>query len=148
MVGAHEGDRRVTVLGVDPGARRVGLALADAETRFATPLSTVTVTSTDAALRAVADAAREHGAELVVVGHARHLDGRAGEKAREAEAFAERLRASGLRVELWDERMSTAEAHRILRTGGQNRRERTRRVDAVAAQRILQSFLDARARPS
>ena len=86
--------------------------------------------------------AREHGAEELVLGHPRNMDGTLGPRAEKAEALAELLRASsGLPVILWDERRTTVDAHRILFNAGKNGRQRKKTVDAVAASLILEGYL-------
>lgn len=131
------------ILGVDLGTVRVGLAVSDDLGLIASPLRTTTVADADQAVETVLAAVRETGAQKVVLGHARRLNGRRGQKARECEAFAEALTGRGLAVVLWDERLSTVEAERHLQAAGLSARQRRERRDAVAAQRILQSFLAA-----
>lgn len=131
------------VLGVDLGERRVGLAICDAEGMIASPFRTENVRSTDDALQAVVAAVGETGAERVVLGYPRNMNGRPGPKARESEAFAEALKESGTPVALWDERLTTAEAERSMKDAKMSRKQRKSVIDAVAAQRILQSWLDA-----
>ncbi|MFH0910068.1 MAG: Holliday junction resolvase RuvX [Planctomycetota bacterium] len=131
-------------LGVDFGEKRVGLALSDERGVIASPLETLPVASAGEACERVAEVAREEGAETVVVGLARRLNGRKGPQARACEAFAEALRAKGLAVELWDERLSSVSAKNCLRASGLSRGRRRRKIDAVAAQIILQGYLSAR----
>jgi putative holliday junction resolvase len=134
-------------LGVDLGRRRVGLAVSDPEGMIAFPLRVATVSSPEEALEAVLCAASEEQAGQVVVGHPRKMNGRRGPDARAAEAFAEHLVARGIeRVALWDERLTTAEVTRALKAEGLSRRQQVQHVDALAAQRLLSSFLDAQAR--
>lgn len=131
-------------LGVDLGGRRVGLAICDAEERIASPLGVLRLAREDDAAGEVARAAALHGAGEVVLGLPLSMDGRKGPKAREAEAVAGALRQAGLRVALFDERLSTAEAERALRAAGLRRRRRRDLVDALAAQRVLAAYLDSR----
>ncbi len=131
------------VLGVDYGEKRVGLAVSDPEGRIASPLRTLRVRSDEDACAQVAAAAREQGCGRVVVGLARTLRGRMGAKARACEAFADKLRAQGLTVDLFDERLTTVAAERSLQDQGLSRGKRADRVDAVAAQMILQAYLSA-----
>lgn len=131
------------LLGIDLGDRRVGFAVCDAEWCIASPWRTASVRSMEEARVAVREAMTETGAAWMVLGYPRNLDGRCGPAARKADAFAAALRADGWRVELWDERLTTAEAERYLRQGGGSRRSRVGRIDAVAAQRILDSYMQA-----
>jgi putative Holliday junction resolvase len=135
------------VLGLDLGDVRIGVAISDPGRRLAVPLGTVH-TGAPADLKAIASLVREHDVTLVVLGHPLLLSGRAGERARHAEAFAEALRAVlAVPVVLQDERLSTVEAERALRDAGAGGRARRRAVDRSAATVILQAFLDALPRP-
>jgi putative Holliday junction resolvase len=136
----------VRTLGVDPGDARVGLAVSDDEGTFASPLCTLAARGEgDPAKRIAAEAARAGCAE-VVVGLPRNLDGTEGGAARKARALAGRVRAAtGLRVVLWDERLTTAEASRALSAVEMRARDQRSVVDQVAATILLQSYLDARA---
>jgi len=130
-------------VGLDPGERRIGIAASDALGLLARPVGIAeSEEDLDAVLR---DLAAEGEIAGIVVGLPRNMDGSLGPKAREAEAFAGRLRArTGLSVVLWDERLSTVEAGRRLAEQGIRGRRRAERIDAQAARVILQSYLDAR----
>jgi putative Holliday junction resolvase len=132
------------ILGIDPGERRVGIAVADEETLWARPLEVIDRTTTDPVSR-IAALAREHDATLVVVGKPLALSGDAGRAVVDAAPFVEALRAV-LTVEVveHDERLTTVIAERSLRAGGAGRAARKRLRDAVAAQVMLQGYLDAR----
>jgi len=134
------------ILAVDLGARRLGFAICDAEERVASPLQMVEVSSPAEALEAVCHVARETSATRIVVGEPRRLDGRAGRASRLAGAFAEKLRSRGFETVLWDERLSSAEADSALRLVQMPRKKRSQRLDAIAAQRILASYLEMRRR--
>jgi putative Holliday junction resolvase len=136
----------VIVLGVDLGGRRVGFAVSDEDERLAVTSGAARVGSLDDALAAVLEKAAAERAELVVVGHPIAMNGRRGPKAREAALFAERLREGGVAAELWDERLTTSAAERRLRDAGLDRRRRKALIDENAAQGILSSFLECRAR--
>jgi len=134
----------VIVLGLDPGERRIGVAVSDPRGVAAQPLRVIERASfaEDAArLRELVEARK---AERVVVGLPLGMDGEAGPAARSARRYANRLRRE-LQVEvvLWDERLSTAEAERSLLSAGESRARRREVRDAVAAALILQSYLDA-----
>ncbi len=128
------------ILAVDYGEKRTGLAISDRDERMALALPTLL----DADGEDVAAVAREQEAELVVVGLPLNMDGTSGPAAERSRDFAEEVRASGLPVELWDERLTTAEANARLRQAGLNRKDRAKRVDTAAAIVILESFLEAR----
>jgi putative pre-16S rRNA nuclease len=131
------------VLGLDLGARRIGLALSDSEAAIAFPaghLERSGLARDLTALRALAD---ERGVTRIVVGLPLHLDGRAGTGAEAARAFARALgEATGRPVELIDERWTTAEAERALAHAPRGRRRRKGRVDAVAATLLLRTWLE------
>lgn len=132
------------ILGVDPGERRVGVALADEETRFARPLEVIDASSADPVAR-IAELAAEHAASLVVVGKPVALSGREGRAVADAAPFVAALRdALPVEVVEHDERLTTVIAERGLRAGGAGRTARKRLRDAVAAQVMLQGYLDAR----
>lgn len=131
-------------LGIDLGARRVGFAVADDECPVATVLPMAEVRSPEEALRAVVRVFQEQNAAVAVLGLPLDLNGHRGLKAREAEAFAEKLRAAGLTVELWDERLTTEEVRRSLVASGVSRKDRKGFIDSLAAQRILGSYLGAK----
>lgn len=133
------------VLGVDLGARRIGLALSDASGTLATPLAVLQRTD-DARLdhEAILDAARDAGAARVVVGLPRSLSGAVGPAAQRAHAEIADLRSlagDAIAVEEHDERFTTVIAQRRLRDGGKRRGAAP--IDAAAAAEILQSYLDS-----
>jgi putative Holliday junction resolvase len=136
------------VLGVDLGEKRIGLACSDPTGVLASPARTLVRSGDpDEDRGAIVEAAREAGAEVIVVGLPRSLSGREGPAARgaraEAAALAERAEAAGgIRVELHDERFTTRQAHQALAAAGHRARDRRENVDAVAAAVMLQSYLD------
>lgn len=129
------------MLGIDLGSRRIGVAVAAG--RLATPIETLGRSTDQDDARRIATIARERGASRVVVGLPIRLDGTAGPAAESAHAFAGALRAEGIDVVLWDERLTTVEAERSLAAAGTRGRARRAVVDTVAASVILQSYLDA-----
>ena len=133
------------VLAVDYGRRRIGLAVSDALRITAQGLETVVVRSRAEALDAVAKAAEEWEAGEVVVGLPLNMDGSAGQMAQEAEAFAaEVARRTGLPVARWDERLTSAAAHRTMREMAVRTKGRKGTVDRMAAALILQGYLDSK----
>ena len=131
------------LLGVDLGERRIGFAVCDPEWIIASPLRIETTCSLENSLDIVCDVFAEVGAERIILGHPIDMSGRRGPKAKEAEGFARDLEERGLPIILWDERLTTAEAERSLRDANLNRKERKKHLDAIAAQRILHSFMEA-----
>jgi putative pre-16S rRNA nuclease len=139
-----ESQRPGRVLGLDLGDARIGVAISDDDRRLAVPMGTVR-TGAPGDLDAIAGIVREHGVTGLVVGHPRTMSGAAGVRADQAERFAEALATRlGMPVDLQDERLSTAEAERSLRTAGVRGPRRRDVVDRTAATVILQAWLDAR----
>lgn len=129
------------ILGVDFGRSRIGLAISD-ELRFlAHPLETIPAGKN--ALDRIAAIVRERKIDVVVVGAPRNMDGTLGAAADETMKFVEKLRgAVSCKVATWDERLTTVAANRSLQEAGKKTRETRGYVDQVAAQMILQGFLD------
>jgi putative Holliday junction resolvase len=132
---------RRRILGIDLGKARIGVAVSDELGMLAHPVETIAA-SNDAARR-IDEIVREKNAERVIVGLPRHMNGTAGVGAAEALAFVEKLRALlPCEVVTWDERLTTIAATRALRESGQKVRNSRSVVDQVAAQMILQGYLD------
>ncbi len=141
--GAVERKPHGRVLALDLGQRRVGLAVSDPLGLTAQGLPTLERKNKRADLEALRRLAEQHQAVLLLVGHPVHLSGRAGTQAEKAAAFAEDLgRYLGRQVLLWDERLTTAEAQRVLRESGAGRVKRSAAIDRMAAVLLLQSYLD------
>lgn len=137
-------------LGLDVGARRIGVALSDELGLLAAPLTTVQVRRhrEDRALAEIAAIAREKGVEAVVVGLPTSLNGSEGPQAAIVRDFAARLAPLlDVPIAFGDERYTTAEAERLLIDRRLSREERRERIDAAAAAIMLQSFLDTRRPP-
>lgn len=133
------------ILGVDYGTKRIGLALSDPLGIFAQPLEALQVTDLPSAADEITRIAKERDVDTIVIGLPRNMDGTLGEKAQEALAFLDMLlERTHLIVVPWDERLSTAFAERALRESNMSRKKRKKRVDMVAAQVILQGYLDSR----
>ncbi|MEI8000433.1 MAG: Holliday junction resolvase RuvX [Actinomycetes bacterium] len=135
-------------LGVDLGERRIGLARSDPSGVLASPDGCLVRSGDPVADReAVVAAAREAGAEVIVVGLPRSLSGREGPAARAARAEVEALTAVAgeIRVVVHDERFTTREAQRAMTAAGRSTRDQRGRIDAAAATVMLQSWLDAAA---
>jgi putative Holliday junction resolvase len=132
------------ILGIDFGKSRIGVAISD-ELRFlAHPLETLPTTGSGSSATRVAEIARDRDVAEIVVGLPRHLNGTMGAAATDALAFVEKLRAAvQCPVRTWDERLSTVAANRALRDAGKKTRNTRGYVDQVAAQMILQGYLDS-----
>jgi len=134
------------VLGIDYGEKRIGIALSDESGRIAYPLETVE--GGEGALEEIERIAVQEAVGRMIIGLPRNMDGSLGPKAREVLRFVELLRGRfQIPLETWDERLSTVEAERYLKEAGLSRRQIRDRVDRVAAQIFLQSYLDSRNRP-
>jgi putative pre-16S rRNA nuclease len=132
------------ILGLDFGRARIGVAMSDELQLLAHPLETIPANQ-QSALR-VSEIVREKKIDHVVAGIPRRMNGEIGSAATEVLNFVEKLRAIlPCPVVTWDERLTTAAAHRTLRDAGKKTRQTRGYVDQVAAQMILQSYLDRRA---
>ena len=132
------------VLGVDIGSVRVGLAVSDESGVIAQPLDVVL---REGALDEIADRTRDLDVDEIVVGIPLRMDGSRGPEAEEAETFAHDLETqTHLPVARWDERLSTVQAERSMRSAGAGSRKQRGRVDKVAAALVLQAYLDNKRR--
>jgi putative Holliday junction resolvase len=130
-------------LGIDFGEKRIGLAISDPDGRLAVPLTTLERRNDRSALRQIAEIARQEGIERLVLGEPVDLFGRRGAVAERVRRFAARLaELTGLPVALVDEALTSVEAARRLRQAGVDPRREPGRIDAVAAQILLQDALD------
>jgi len=136
----------VRILGIDYGERRVGLALSDPFGSLALPLRVAEVTGDKQAVRAVGEAVEEFDVERIVVGLPLNMNGTEGPMAEKVRAFVSRVgQACGIPVEMWDERLSTGLVERTLLQADVSRKKRRKVRDKLAAQVILQGYLDAQA---
>jgi putative Holliday junction resolvase len=132
------------ILALDFGRARIGAAISDELQFLAHPLETIP--ANERALSRVMEIVRERKVDHVVVGMPHQMNGQIGAAATEVLAFVKKLRAIlPCPVVTWDERLTTAAAHRALREAGKKTRHTRGYVDQVAAQMILQSYLDSRA---
>lgn len=131
------------LLGLDLGETRVGLAISDELGLLAHPLETFPAESAKKLMAHIATIVREKDIEQIVLGLPRNMDGSFGPAAEQALQFAEKLRAVvTCSVVTWDERLTTVAANRALREAGRSTRTTRGQVDQVAAQMILQGYLD------
>jgi putative Holliday junction resolvase len=140
------------ILGLDVGDRRIGLALSDELGYTAQPLFTLHRTKLRDDLKSIGRVLRKHSITEAVVGNPLYMSGDLSPQAARAQAFADALRSElNLTVHLWDERLTTTEAHRHLDALGHSRAPnsegvgRKNIIDQVAAVLILQAFLESRA---
>lgn len=131
------------IMAIDYGDAHTGVALSDPTGLLAGTTATIHSRKAEVVLEELARLARENGAEELVMGFPRNMDGTEGPRAQLYRDFAARVEeATGLKVVLWDERRTTVDAHRILFQAGQNAKKRKKTVDAVAASLILEGYLD------
>ena len=135
------------IMGLDYGSRTVGVAVSDALGLTAQGVETVTREEENKlrkTLRRIEELAREYEVERIVLGYPKHMNNSLGDRAEKTEAFKEMLeRRLGLPVVLWDERLTTVAAERILMESGVRRVNRKEVIDKVAAGLILQGYLDS-----
>ena len=137
---ARDGGR---ILALDIGERRIGLAVSDALGWTAQGLPTLERRNRTADLEALAALIRQHDVGLVITGNPLRLSGEESAGSRQAAALAGQLeRRAGVKVRLWDERLTTREASRVLRSSGVSIARRAKAVDRVSAVLLLQSYLD------
>ncbi len=135
------------VLGVDYGLARIGLALSDPTGLLAQGLLVLKRESDAQAVSALKAIIDEHGVDEVVVGLPRNMNGTIGERARQCQSFADLIaQSASIPVALYDERLTTVAATRVLVDADMSRKKRKRVVDEVAATILLQNFLDYKRR--
>ncbi|HEY0263409.1 MAG TPA: Holliday junction resolvase RuvX [Granulicella sp.] len=135
------------VLALDVGDKRIGLAISDELGMTAQPLFTLHRTGKKADLKSIGRVLRKYGIREVVVGNPLYMSGDLSPQAMKAQAFAEEVKVEfGVTIHLWDERLTTTEAHRLLDDVGHSsmRGERKGIIDQVAAVLILEGWLAAR----
>jgi putative holliday junction resolvase len=132
------------ILALDVGKRRIGVAVSDELGITAQGLDTVQRTNTREDYAVISHLASEKGVALILIGNPVNMSGREGRQAEWVRHFADGLGArSGLPVRLWDERLTSVEAGRVLRSSGISIEKRARAVDRLSAVILLQSYLDS-----
>lgn len=130
------------IMSVDLGMARTGVALCDPAETLASPLCVIHERREDQLLEELARIAKEQGAERIVVGLPKNMDGSSGERAQACQAMAERLEAiCGIQIVLFDERCTTVSAHQYLNATDTRGKKRKQVVDAVAAVIILEDYI-------
>ena len=132
------------ILALDLGKKRIGLALSDPLGITAQGLPTLERTNIREDMANLANLIAERGVTLLLMGNPLHLSGDAGRQAAYVREFAERLAAhTGVPLKYWDERLTTVEAHRVLRSSGIGIEKRARAIDKLSAVILLESYLDS-----
>lgn len=136
------------VLALDLGKRRIGLAISDALGITAQGLPTLERRNKRADLAALATLIRERGVTRLLLGNPLHMSGAEGRQSAWVQEFASALeKYTGIPVRLWDERLTTVQASRVLRQSGISIEKRAAAVDRLSAVILLQSYLDSGERP-
>jgi putative Holliday junction resolvase len=130
------------LLGLDVGDRRIGIAISDPTGCLATPVEIYTRRAAEADVSHIDALCRGLEASAVVVGLPKNMNGSEGPQAEKTREFANALADHGIRVKLWDERLSTVEATRRREGRGRRGRSKQQRLDAEAAAVILETYLD------
>lgn len=145
MEGSEQEKQDGRVLGLDVGSRTIGLAVSDPLGITAQGLATIRRRNKRADLAALAEVISAYGVAELVVGLPLRMSGDESRQSERVREFASMLEEHfGLRLHLWDERLSSVEANRVLRTTEMSIRKRAAAVDRLAAVLILQSWLEAR----
>ena len=130
------------IMSVDAGKARTGIAISDKNETFAFPKVVITEYDTGRLIEKICNYAKEYGAERIVVGLPKNMDGSCGQRAEECRQIAEDIRkTSGIETVCWDERCTTVAAYTALDSSGTYGKKRKAVVDAVAATIILESYL-------
>jgi putative Holliday junction resolvase len=133
------------ILAIDHGSKRIGIAVSDELKLIAQPLEYIPAEPFAEFLQRLKDLARDKEVELILVGMPRNMDGSYGPAALKVQAFVAALKgALTIPIETQDERLTSAQANRVLIQGGVRRAKRKEKVDQMAAAILLQSYLDSR----
>ena len=132
-------------MALDVGEKNIGLAISDKLGWIAQGLPSIKCASCDKNISAISDLAKENQVTEIVVGMPINLDGSLGKKAQEVANFVEALKKKiNLPIKVWDERFSSVQAERTMLEADLSRKKRKKKIDQLAAQFILQNYLDAR----
>lgn len=131
------------ILALDHGTKRIGVAVSDETRTIAQPLEFIPAEPFADFLARLRQLIREKEIELILVGLPRNMDGSHGPAALKVETFVTALKdAVAVPIKTWDERLTSAQANRVLIQGGARRAKRKEKVDQTAAAILLQSYLD------
>jgi len=132
------------ILALDHGTKRIGVAVSDELKMIAQPLEYILAEPSAGFLARLKELVQEKDAELILVGMPRNMDGSYGPAAAKVRDFVGTLRATlTVPIRLWDERLTSAQANRVLIQGGVRRDKRKEKVDKMAAAILLQGYLDS-----
>lgn len=132
------------ILALDHGTKRIGVAVSDELKMIAQPLEFIPAEEAEPAMRRLLELLKDKEVEQIVVGMPRNMDGSYGPAAEKVKEFVAQIRAvTQVPVRTWDERLTSAQANRVMIEANVRRDKRKEKVDAMAAAVLLQSFLDA-----
>lgn len=133
-------------MSLDLGSRTIGVAVSDLTGLIANGVETIRRTSPDRDFARIRELIAQWEVEKIVLGYPKNMNGTIGERAKLSEAFADELRSrfAGITVILWDERLSTVAAERVLIDADVQRKRRRKVIDMMAAVIILQNYLDSK----
>ena len=133
------------VMSLDVGTKTIGIATSDLMWMIANGVETIRRTSVERDFTRIGELIKEHEVSTLVVGYPKNMNGSIGERAQICEAFAEELRNRfpACKVVLWDERLSTVAAEKVLVDADMRRNKRKKIIDMMAAVVILQNYLDS-----
>ncbi len=133
------------ILSVDYGDKRTGIAVCDKLEMLASPVTVITEWNSNALAEKIVNIAEEKHAEQIVIGLPKNMDGSEGFRADACKELGELIKAkTDITVTFWDERLTTVSAHRILSETNVRGKKRKNVVDAVAAELILQDYIESR----
>ena len=132
-------------MSLDVGTKTIGIATSDLMWMIANGVETIRRTSVERDFTRIGELIKEHEVSTLVVGYPKNMNGSIGERAQICEAFAEDLRNRfpACKVVLWDERLSTVAAEKVLVDADMRRNKRKKIIDMMAAVVILQNYLDS-----
>ena len=133
-------------MSLDVGTRTIGIAVSDLMGMIAGGVETIKRTTPERDFERIGQLIKDHDVDTLVVGYPKNMNGTIGERAQSCEAMAEELRQrfEGIKVVLWDERLSTVAAEKVLVDADLRRKKRKKVIDMMAAVVILQNYLDSR----
>ena len=131
------------ILGLDIGSKTIGVAISDPLGWTAQGITTIRREKKEKDLEEIKRICKEYSVESIVIGLPKNMNGSIGESGERVIEFSERIKeATGLKIELWDERLTTVAAHKAMIEGDLSRNKRKKIVDKIAAIYILQGYLD------
>ncbi len=133
-------------MSLDVGTRTIGIAVSDLTGMLASGVETIRRTSEERDYARLTELVKEYDVDTLVVGYPKNMNGTIGERAQACEAMAQKLQEMfpGCKVVLWDERLSTVAAERVLVDADMRRKKRKKVIDMMAAVVILQNYLDSK----